>query len=203
MRTLVFASSNAGKIAELKALLGDAWLVKSAADFPSIPEVDEDRDTFEGNAAKKAHTFAKATGAWALADDSGLEVDALGGRPGVYSARYAPTVEERNQKLLGELQGVADPQRTARFRCVLCLAFPDGSERLTSGVCEGRIGHAPKGTHGFGYDPIFVLPSGKTMAELTRDEKSALSHRGAAFRQMKAVLEELPLLFRGEGRGEE
>lgn len=191
MRTLVFASSNKGKIAELKALLGDAWDVKSASDFPQIPEVDEDRDTFEGNAAKKAHTFAKATGVWALADDSGLEVDALQGRPGVYSARYAPTEEERIEKMLGELQGVPDEKRTARFRCVLCLAFPDGTERFAKGTCEGAIGHAPRGTHGFGYDPIFVLPGGKTMSELTRDEKAGLSHRGHAFRKLKTVLDEL------------
>jgi XTP/dITP diphosphohydrolase len=188
MRTLVFASSNAGKIAELQALLGEGWGVKSAKDFPSIPEVDEDRNTFEGNAAKKAHTFARATGQWALADDSGLEVDALDGRPGVFSARYAPTEKGRIDKLLGELSGVPDAQRTARFRCVLCLAFPDGRERFTSGTCEGRIGHAARGTNGFGYDPVFELPGGKTMAELTRDEKSALSHRGHAFRLMKDVL---------------
>lgn len=191
MRTLVFASSNAGKIAELQALLGDGWVVKSAKDFPSIPEVDEDRDTFEGNSAKKAHTFAKATGQWALADDSGLEVDALDGRPGVFSARYAPTEKERIAKLLGELTGVPDEKRTARFRCVLCLAFPDGTERFTSGTCEGRIGHVSRGTNGFGYDPVFELPGGKTMAELTRDEKSALSHRGHAFRLMKDVLSAL------------
>lgn len=191
MRTLVFASSNKGKIAELQALLGDAWVVKSAADFPQIPEVEEDRDTFEGNAAKKAHTFARATGVWALADDSGLEVDALQGRPGVYSARYAPTEALRIEKLLAELQGVPDERRTARFRCALCLAFPDGAEHFTRGTCEGVIGHAPRGQNGFGYDPIFELPGGKTMSELTRDEKAALSHRGHAFRRMKTVLDEL------------
>lgn len=191
MKTLVFASSNKGKIAELQALLGDAWLVKSAKDFPSIPEVDEDRDTFEGNAAKKAHAFAKATGLWALADDSGLEVDALGGRPGVFSARYAPTEPERIAKLLGELEGVPPARRTARFRCVLCLAFPDGAERFTTGTCEGAIGFEKMGSNGFGYDPVFVLTTGKTMAELTRDEKSALSHRGHAFRAMLPVLQQL------------
>ena len=99
MRALVFASSNPGKIAELQALLGPQWQVKSAKDFPEVAEVDEDRDTFEGNAAKKAHAFAKSTGLWALADDSGLVVDALGGRPGVYSARYAPTEPERLERL--------------------------------------------------------------------------------------------------------
>ncbi len=191
MRALVFASSNPGKIAELQALLGPQWQVKSAKDFPAVAEVDEDRDTFEGNAAKKAHAFAKATGLWALADDSGLVVDALGGRPGVYSARYAPTEPERIAKLLAELAGVPEVQRTARFKCVLCLAFPTGDERFTTGTCEGRIGLTARGTNGFGYDPVFELPHGKTMAELTRDEKSALSHRGHAFRAMLPVINAL------------
>jgi XTP/dITP diphosphohydrolase len=195
MRTLLFASSNQGKIFELQALLGAGWVVKSAKDFPEIPEVDEDRDTFEGNSAKKAHTFAKATGLWALADDSGLVVDALDGRPGVYSARYAPTEKERIEKLLKDLDGVPTERRTARFKCVLCLAQPSGAEHFTTGTCEGSIGFAPKGTHGFGYDPVFVLPNGKTMSELTRDEKSALSHRGHAFRAI------LPLLQEGRGSG--
>lgn len=184
MRELVFASSNAGKIKELQALLGEGWRVKSAVDFPQIPEVIEDAATFEGNAAKKAHAFAKATGLWALADDSGLVVDALDGRPGVYSARYAPTERERIDKLLAELAGVPPERRTARFKCALCLASPGGAERFTEGTCEGAIGFERKGEHGFGYDPVFVLPSGKTMSELTRDEKSALSHRGHAFRAM-------------------
>lgn len=184
MREIVFASSNAGKLKELEALLGEGWFVKSAKDFPDIPEVIEDADTFEGNAAKKARTFAKATGLWALADDSGLVVDALDGRPGVWSARYAPTEPERIDKLLKELSAVPAERRTARFICVLCLASPDGSAQFTNGACEGTIGTAPNGTHGFGYDPIFVLPSGKTMSELSRDEKSALSHRGHAFRAM-------------------
>jgi XTP/dITP diphosphohydrolase len=188
VKQIVFASSNPGKIKELQALLGDGWQVKSAKDFPSIPEVDEDRDTFEGNAAKKAHAFAKATGLWALADDSGLVVDALGGRPGVWSARYAPTESARIDKLLGELAGVPLERRTARFVCALCLASPSGEERFTRGTCEGAIGYERKGAHGFGYDPVFVLPSGKTMSELSREEKSALSHRGHAFRAMLPAL---------------
>jgi XTP/dITP diphosphohydrolase len=187
MKTLVFASSNAGKIKELQALLGEDWVVKSAKDFPEIPEVDEDADTFEGNSAKKARTFAKATGLWALADDSGLVVDALDGRPGVYSARYAPTEAERIEKLLAELKDVPAEKRTARFVCVLCLASPGGEEFFTRGTCEGAIGFERKGTHGFGYDPVFLLPGGKTMSELPRDEKSALSHRGHAFRAMLSL----------------
>ena len=184
MREIVFASSNEGKIKELQALLGEGWFVKSAKAFPDIPEVIEDADTFEGNAARKARTFAKATGLWALADDSGLVVDALDGRPGVWSARYAPTDVERIDKLLKELSAVPAARRTARFICVLCLAAPDDRVQFSTGTCEGTIGTAPRGTHGFGYDPIFVLPSGKTMSELSSDEKSALSHRGHALRAM-------------------
>ena len=156
--------------------------MKSAKDFPELPDVVEDADTFEGNAAKKAHTFAKATGTWAVADDSGLVVDALGGAPGVYSARYAPTESERIDRLLGALTGVE--QRSARFVCVLCLAAPDGREFFARGTCEGTIGFERKGNGGFGYDPVFMLPSGKSMAELTKDEKSAISHRGNAFRAL-------------------
>lgn len=188
MRQLVFASSNAGKIKELEALLGQGWSVKSAKDFPEIPEVVEDAETFEGNAAKKARAFAKATGLWALADDSGLVVDALGGRPGVYSARYAATESQRIDKLLAELKEVPAQRRTARFVCVLCLASPTGEERFTRGSCEGAIAFERKGAHGFGYDPVFQLPTGKTMSELTGDEKSALSHRGHAFRAMLPLI---------------
>lgn len=189
MKTLVFATGNAGKLKELEALLGDGWRVKSAKDFPEISEVIEDADTFEGNAAKKAHAFAKATGLPALADDSGLVVDALGGAPGVHSARYAPTERERIDKLLSAMNG--QPQRSARFVCVLCLARPDGTELFARGTCEGEIGLARRGEHGFGYDPVFLLPSGRSMAELTRDEKSAVSHRGHAFRLMLPALKEL------------
>ncbi|MEW5737744.1 MAG: RdgB/HAM1 family non-canonical purine NTP pyrophosphatase [Myxococcota bacterium] len=200
MRTLVFATSNPGKKKELEALLGPGWIVKSAADFPDVPEVEEDQPTFEGNAAKKAHAFAEATGLLALADDSGLCVDALDGRPGVQSARYAPGTDgDRIAKLLGELKDVPSSQRTARFVCALCLATPDGKETFTRGTCEGRIIDAPRGANGFGYDPVFELPNGKTMAELTRDEKSAVSHRGAAFRAMLAKI--LPLPQRGRGPG--
>lgn len=184
MRRLVFASSNAGKVSELQALLGHDWQVLSAKDFPNIPEVIEDAETFEGNAAKKARAFVTATGMMALADDSGLVVDALGGAPGVYSARYAPTESERISRLLVAMTDVPPDRRTARFKCVLCLALPNGEEHFTTGVCEGSIGHSPRGSQGFGYDPIFVLPSGKTMSELTRDEKGALSHRGHALRAM-------------------
>ncbi len=183
-RPLVFATTNKGKLRELTALVGDGFQVLSPADFPSVAEVEETEATFEGNATLKALAWAKATGQLALADDSGLCVDALGGRPGVQSARYAPTEGERIDKLLGELEGVPDEQRTARFVCSLALAFPDGRVELTGGTCEGRIGHQRRGTHGFGYDPVFELPDGRTLAEVTQAEKGAVSHRGAAFAKM-------------------
>lgn len=189
--SLVFATTNQGKLSELRALLGPSWIVKSAADFPHLPEVEEDRDTFEGNAAKKAHAFAQALGLWALADDSGLCVDALHGGPGVFSARYGVSDDARIARLLGELLLVSDAERTARFVCAMALAGPHGEERATRGACEGRIGHQPMGTNGFGYDPIFYLANGRSMAELSKDEKSAISHRGAAFRLIVPQIEAL------------
>lgn len=191
MKQLVFATSNQGKLVELRGLVGAELAVQSLADFPSIGEIAETAETFEGNAELKARAVAKATGKWALADDSGLAVDALGGQPGVHSARYAPTDQERIAKLLAALSSTPDEQRTARFVCALCLASPSGEVHFTRGVCEGRIGHAPSGAHGFGYDPIFVLPDGRTLAELTHEQKSGLSHRGQAFRLMKPTLLEL------------
>ena len=191
MKSLVFASTNKGKVGELSLLLGPGWTVRSAAEFPSLPEVDEDRDTFEGNATKKAQTFAAALGGWALADDSGLCVDALGGRPGVFSARYGANDDERMTKLVRELDGVPVERRTARFVCVLALAGPTGELQLTRGTCDGHIGFTRKGTHGFGYDPLFHFADGRSLAELTAEQKSTISHRGAAFREMVPHLERL------------
>jgi XTP/dITP diphosphohydrolase len=191
MKSLVFASTNQGKVGELRVLLGPAWTVRSANEFPSIPEVEEDRDTFEGNATKKAQAFAAALGQSALADDSGLCVDALGGRPGVFSARYGATDDERMTRLLQELDGVPLAARTARFVCVLALAGPAGELQLTRGTCEGHIGFTRQGTHGFGYDPLFHFDDGRSLAELTREQKSAISHRGEAFRLLVPQLERL------------
>jgi XTP/dITP diphosphohydrolase len=190
MNDLVFATSNKGKLVELQGLVGAGVHVRSLKDFPELGEIPETADTFEGNAELKARAVAKATGLWALADDSGLAVDALGGQPGVWSARYAPTDAERIAKLLAALQDVPDERRTARFVCALCLCSPAQEVVFTRGTCEGRIGHVPRGAHGFGYDPIFVLPDGRTLAELTHDEKSGLSHRGNAFRLMLPKLRE-------------
>jgi XTP/dITP diphosphohydrolase len=191
MKSIVFASTNQGKVAELRGLLGPTWQVRSAAEFSSVPEVEEDRDTFEGNAIKKAEAFASALGCWALADDSGLCVDFLGGRPGVWSARYGRDDDDKMTRLVRELDGVPQAQRSARFICVLALAGPKGELVTTRGHCEGTIGLTRRGSHGFGYDPIFQLADGRSLAELPKEEKSAISHRGEAFRLMVPHLESL------------
>ena len=153
--------------------------------FPGVAEVVEDRATIEGNAVKKAVETARACGAWALADDTGLEVEALGGAPGVYSARWAgPGCSDADNcaKLLREMEGVADDRRAARFRTVLALASPEGGVETAEGILEGAIVRAPRGAGGFGYDPLFAPPGGRTLAEMTGDEKNAMSHRGRALR---------------------
>jgi XTP/dITP diphosphohydrolase len=187
---LLFATTNAGKLKELRGLVGEAVEVVSLKELPPIPEPVEDGATFEANAEKKARAYAEASGLPTLADDSGLCVDALGGRPGVYSARYAPGDDRaRYQKLLGELEGVPEERRTASFQCALCLAIPRGAAHIEVGRCEGRILMGPRGEHGFGYDPVFFIPRlGKTMAELTSEEKAGVSHRGEAFRRIRPVL---------------
>lgn len=190
MIRLFFATGNAGKLKELRELVGGDFEVLSNNELPGAPDVDEDQPTFAGNARKKALANLEATGLPTLADDSGLCVDALDGRPGVLSARYAPGDDAaRFQKLLAELRDVSDEKRTASFRCALALALPGGRVIVEQGACPGRILRDPKGTKGFGYDPVFFVPSlGKTMAELTSEEKSRVSHRGNAFRLMRTHL---------------
>jgi XTP/dITP diphosphohydrolase len=191
---LLFATTNPGKLRELRGLVGDVVEVLALSDLPPVPEPVEHGATFEENAEIKARAYADATGLPALADDSGLCVDALGGRPGVHSARYAEGDDRaRYEKLLGELSGVPDDQRTAAFVCALCLALPAGGRSVIEvGRCEGRIGREPRGSHGFGYDPIFFLPRmGRTLAELTKEEKAGISHRGVAFRKMLPHLQAL------------
>ena len=163
---------------------------------PNDWDVDEPWDTFEENAAHKARAAAKAMSAWALADDSGLEVDALRGAPGVRSARYAgePKDDGRNNaKLLDALRDVPEDRRSARFRCVLALASPDGEVRSAAGACEGTVGFEPRGGGGFGYDPLFIVEGlgGKTMAELTADEKNRISHRARAYAALRGLLAEI------------
>ncbi|OAG27643.1 XTP/dITP diphosphatase [Thermodesulfatator autotrophicus] len=192
-KILVLATRNPGKVKEIKAYLEDLPVeVKSLADFPGTPEVEETGKTFFENAFKKAKEIAEATGHLALADDSGLEVDALGGAPGVYSARYAGTHgdDQKNiEKLLQELEGVPLDKRTARFKCVMVVYHPSGKWFSAEGVWEGLISLEPRGEKGFGYDPIFLIPElGKTAAELPIEEKNKLSHRGKALAEVKAKL---------------
>ena len=185
---LVVATRNPGKKVEIDALLKEFPItVKSLNDFGPIPPVEEDGDTFDANAYKKAHFTARVLGLPALADDSGLLVDALGGRPGVHSARFGgpgATDAQRCQRLLESLQGQS--RRTAAFACVLSLAMPAGPALTYEARCEGRISTAPRGDNGFGYDPVFVYPPlGKTFAELTHAEKNRVSHRGLALAQLR------------------
>jgi len=197
MRILV-ATMNAGKLREYERLLADVpgLELETMASLADPVDVVEDRDTFRGNALKKATEIAKVAGIPCLADDSGLEVDALGGRPGVYSARYAgedASDAQNNAKLLDELSDTADQQRTARFRCAIAVVDESGSELATvDGACEGRIGREPRGTHGFGYDPLFV-PDGytQTMAELGPETKNEISHRAQAAAKLVPFLRQL------------
>ena len=193
MADLVLASGNAGKASEFQALLGTAWRVRPQSEF-AVRSVEETGSTFLANALLKARHAAQATGLPALADDSGLEVDALGGAPGVRSARYAGSEADdaaNNAKLLVALAGIPDPQRTARYRCVLVwLAGPDDeSPLIAEGVWEGRILSAPRGQGGFGYDPIFLDPgTGLAAAELDAPAKNARSHRGQALARLRSLL---------------
>ena len=196
MQKLLVATRNPGKVAEYRRLLADLPVqLVTLAELGVTDEVAETEPTFEGNAILKARSYAQRTGLWTWADDSGLEVDALGGRPGVLSARYAgpdATDEERWRKLLEELAGVPPEERTARFRCVVAIALPDGRVFTREGSVEGMITDRPRGSHGFGYDPVFYLPElGATMAELPPEVKNRISHRARAAQAAKEVLREL------------
>lgn len=192
---VVVASSNHGKLAEIRSTLDfPGWRFAPAGELDSEwPSPEEDGETFEDNARIKARASRERFAFSALADDSGLEVDALDGAPGVYSSRFAgpcATDAENNSRLLLALQDVPEGRRTARFRCAIVLIGDDGVETVATGSCEGRIGFDPKGDHGFGYDPLFLPDAtpGRTMAELTLAEKNAISHRGAALRDLRAKL---------------
>jgi XTP/dITP diphosphohydrolase len=194
--TLLIGSGNRDKAAELAVLLeGLPWRVLGLKDMPPVDEPEEDGDTFEANALKKARYYGARFGTACVADDSGLAVDALGGAPGVWSARYAGegcTYADNNAKLLRELDGTPPEQRTARFVCCAALVLPDGREHVTMGTIEGRILGACRGLGGFGYDPLFV-PEDHTLTfgELDPAAKHDISHRGRAFRKMRAFLETL------------
>ncbi len=192
MTVLVVATGNPGKIKEIQPYLsGLAWELQLK---PAELEVEETGTTFAENAALKASQTAKATGQWAIADDSGLEVDALNGAPGIYSARYGATDSDRISRLLRELGDRTD--RQARFVCAIALAKPDGAIALaTEGICPGEILTAPRGEGGFGYDPIFYVPIQKlTFAEMPADMKHEISHRGRAFKALLPQLSNLEIL---------
>ncbi|NIQ38874.1 MAG: XTP/dITP diphosphatase [Proteobacteria bacterium] len=193
MREVVLATRNRGKIEEIKEVLTDVGvLVYSLNDFPDATTVEEDGRNFRENALKKARYAAQFTGKLAVADDSGLEVDALGGKPGVFSARFAgdmATDRENNRKLIEELKGLHQEARGASFRCVLALVEPSGQEIVIEEECRGLIVHQERGAGGFGYDPLFFFPPlNKTFAELTREEKNRVSHRGKALRKLREIL---------------
>jgi XTP/dITP diphosphohydrolase len=201
-RRILVATTNPGKIAEIRVMLGNdpRWL--GLAEFGAMAEIPEDGATFAENARKKALGYARATGLWTIADDSGLVVDALGGAPGVKSARFSgeeskdtdrTLIDHRNiAKVLELLRGVPKERRTARFVCSLCLASPEKVLLETEGKLEGLITESQIGENGFGYDPIFFVPHrGKTVAQLSREEKNAISHRGNAIRKLKPLLDAL------------
>jgi XTP/dITP diphosphohydrolase len=209
LEPLVLATGNPHKVEEMRAVFGalgvDVIGLRELAGWEGFREPGETGSTFEENAAIKALGYARQTGRWCIADDSGLEVDALGGAPGVISSHYATrgvetggTRAERdrgnNDKLLVDLEGVPAGERTARFVCVMCLASPRGVVATVRGTFEGAIGEAgdvPRGGNGFGYDPLFVIEDGRTSAELSSEEKNARSHRGAAARLMAERIAEL------------
>lgn len=197
MTQLLLATSNRGKIAELQALIGPAADVVSLSDL-GIESPEETGATFEENAVLKARHGAAASGLVTVADDSGIEVDALGGAPGIRSARYAgePADDDSNrQRLLRELADVPAARRTARFVCAIAVATPEGTVRTFHGALEGRVTDTPRGDGGFGYDPLMELPDGRTVAQLSPEEKNAISHRGAALRNalpyLHAVIESM------------
>ena len=198
MRLLV-ATRNPHKLGEIESILRMPGLaLTNMGEFPLMPEVIEDGDTFEANATKKALETCRFTGMWTLADDSGLEVRALGWAPGVFSARYAGEpvdYEANNRKLLRELRGVED--RSARFRCVIALASPDGACRTVEGICRGRIAEAESGAGGFGYDPLFTPDGGtRTFAQMAAGEKNGVSPRGRALQAAAAAWRSLLLQSR-------
>ena len=205
IRELVLATRNQHKVAELVALLGDLGVtIRTLDEFPDAPDVVEDGDTCEANAVKKARAIAEFTGLPAVADDTGLEVDALGGRPGVYAARYAgddATYEDNCRKLLQDLMGVPREQRTARFLTIAAIALPSDGIRVAQGTLDGVIAEEASGTLGFGYDPVFLIPElGKTLAQLSADQKNRISHRAKAFTQAKGLLQEMEFEVLESGR---
>jgi len=197
-RQIIFATGNAGKIKEIQMILADAgYEIRSMKEAGIQLDITEDGTTYEENALIKVRAVAahpNAAGCIVMADDSGLEVDALGKEPGIYSARYLgedTPYSVKNAEIIHRLEGVSDEKRSARFVCAIAAKLPDGKELTTRAAVEGRIGYEERGSHGFGYDPIFFVPEfGKTTAELSEEEKNVISHRGKALRLMKEALRE-------------
>lgn len=194
MNKLIFATSNQGKMKEIREILTDLNVeVLSLKEAGIEADIVEDGKTFEENALIKARAIRDLTGCMVLADDSGLEVDALNKEPGIYSARYMgedTSYDIKNKNIIDRLNGLTGNERSARFVCVIAAAFPDGSEETRRGTIEGQIGFEIAGENGFGYDPIFYVPEfGCTTAELSSEDKNAISHRGKALRAMKEVIE--------------
>ena len=190
---IVIATRNPGKLREIEGILAPfALQILSLENFPGLPEVVEDGRTFAEKAGKKARAIADQTGLLTLADDSGLIVDALQGRPGVFSSRYAgenASDPDRWQKVLIEMAGVPEEKRQASFVCAIAIASPRGEMETVEGRCQGQIAFAPRGEHGFGYDPIFFVPEmGKTMAELEPEVKNRISHRAKALEKLRIIL---------------
>lgn len=194
MKEAIIATHNPGKVKEFKEILEPrGYDVKSLAEIGFIEEIEETGHTFEENAILKAEAVAKAVNKMVIADDSGLSIDNLGGRPGVYSARYAGEQKDDQaniEKVLSELKGIEKEQRTARFRCALAVSIPGEETKTVEGHVEGYIAEEPRGEYGFGYDPIFIVKDkDKTMAELTSDEKNKISHRADALKKLSKLLE--------------
>ena len=191
---IIFATGNKDKMSEIREILGDFCdNIISMKEAGVEADIVEDGETFEQNALIKARAVWKQTGQLVISDDSGLEVDALGGEPGIYSSRYMgedTSYHIKNRNIIERLEGIPDEERTARFVCAAAVIFPDGSEKVVRGVMEGRIGYEEKGGNGFGYDPIFILPEfEKTTAELPAEVKNSRSHRGKALRAVRAEIE--------------
>ena len=191
MNRIIFATGNKGKMDEITQIM-KGWEVVSMKDAGVSLDIEENGSSFEENALIKARAVWEKTGGLVMADDSGLVVDALGGEPGIYSARYMgedTSYSIKNKNILKRLEGVPEEERSARFVCAVAAIFPDGSEKVVTGIMEGFIGHEISGVNGFGYDPIFIMPEfGISNAELSMEVKNEISHRGRALRKMQELL---------------
>lgn len=198
MQEIIFATSNQGKLREIRQIMGENVNVLSLKDAGITTEIIENGTSFEENALIKVRTIRDATGKLTLADDSGLAIDYLNGEPGIYSARYMgedTSYVIKNQSLIDRLEGVPDEKRSARFVCAIAAAFPDGTDHVIRATFEGRIAYEPAGENGFGYDPIFYLPEyGCTSAQIPSEEKNRIGHRGKALRAMCEYLKERGIL---------